>query len=151
MTTATGSDPGDFVVGRPLVVGEASGALLRLDAPLSFWGGFDPASGRVIDRAHPQVGESLAGRIVAMPGSRGSSGTPGVLGESLRLGTGPTALLITKADVNLVAGALVASSLYSRVCPVLLLGEGEFRRLPENGIALVDASGRVSWEPDSEE
>ena len=27
---------------------------LRLDEPLSFWGGLDPATGRIIDRWHPQ-------------------------------------------------------------------------------------------------
>lgn len=56
-----------------------------------------------------------------MPGSKGSSGTPGVLGESIRRGTGPAAMLITQADINLVAGALVATALYDQPCPILLV------------------------------
>lgn len=114
---------GTWLVGDPhQLVGE----LLVLDEPLSFWGGFDPVAGEVIDRAHPQCGESLAGKIVAMPGSKGSSGTPGVLGESIRRGTGPAALIVTKADVNLVAGALTAAALYGTECPIVLVDADRF-------------------------
>lgn len=105
--------------------------LICLDEPLSFWGGFDAASGTIIDRSHPQHGESLARRIVAMPGSKGSSGTPGVLGEALRLGTGPAAIIVTKADINLVAGALTAAALYNTTCPILLVTQTEFDNLSE--------------------
>ena len=73
---------GEFA-GRWLVEGSIDGEVVKLDEAVSFWGGFDAATGRIIDQAHPQRGLSLAGKVVAMPGSRGSSGTPGVLGESL--------------------------------------------------------------------
>lgn len=109
------------ITGRWLHGDSFSGTVLRLDEPLSFWGGLDPATGTILDQAHPQVGSSMAGRIVAMPGSRGSSGTPGVLGEAIRAGVGPAALVITKADVNLLAGAMVAEALYDIMCPVLLV------------------------------
>ncbi len=109
------------VRGRWLVAGSIDGEILRLDESLSFWGGFDAASGCVVDRAHPQCGSRLTGKVVTMPGSRGSSGTPGVLGEAIRLGTAPAALIISHADINIVAGALTAETLYGATCPVLLV------------------------------
>ncbi len=115
--------------GTWLVAGSIDGQVLRLDEPLSFWGGFDATSGAVIDRAHPQVGETLAGKVVAMPGSKGSSGTPGVLGESIRRGTGPAAMVVTKADINLVAGSLTAATLYDRPCPILLVDTAQLESL----------------------
>ena len=75
------------IAGTWLVEGEIDGTVLKLDEPLSFWGGFDAIAGQVIDQAHPQAGAVVTGRVVAIPGSRGSSGTPGVLGEALRRGT----------------------------------------------------------------
>ena len=68
---------------RMLIAGEARGTVLALDEPLSFWGGFDAETGTVIDRAHPQVGASLAGRVVVMPFGRGSSSGSSVLALSL--------------------------------------------------------------------
>lgn len=107
--------------GRVLLAGFAEGEVLALNEPLSLWGGLDPATGVIIDRQHPQAGQSVAGKIVAMPGSRGSSGTPGVLGEALRCGVGPRALVLTKGDFNLVAGAMVAETLYGTVCPIVVV------------------------------
>jgi len=103
--------------------GNASGEVLRLDQPISFWGGVDPATGQIIDTAHPQAGESIADVVLALPGSRGSSGTPGVLGEVLRAGVGPRALLVTAPDANLLAGVLVAEALYEISCPIRLIDQ----------------------------
>lgn len=115
--------------GTWLVEGSIEGEVIRLDEPLSFWGGFDAVTGRIIDRSHPQHGVVLAGKVVAMPGSRGSSGTPGVLGESLRRCTGPSALVLTTADANIVIGAITAEALYESSCPVLLVDQDQFESL----------------------
>ena len=45
--------------GTWLVEGVIDGEIIRLDEPLSFWGGFDAKTGRVIDRSHPQWQEQL--------------------------------------------------------------------------------------------
>ncbi len=133
-----------MISGRILNRGEASGPVLRLTAPLSFWGGLDPVTGAIIDRAHPQVGAFMTGRIVSMPGSRGSAGTPGVLGESIRLGTGPAGLIVAKADINLTAGALVADTLYGTQCPVVLVALKELEALVEGQTVTVRQDGTVS-------
>ena len=45
-----------------LVEGTAgTGEALVLSAPISFWGGVDPQSGRIVDVRHPQCGESVCG------------------------------------------------------------------------------------------
>lgn len=133
-----------------LVPGALDGELLCLDEPLSFWGGFDAPSGTIIDRSHPQCGAALTGKIVAMPGSRGSSGTPGVLGESLRLGTGPSGIIVTSGDVNLVAGALTAQTLYGAMCPILLVSNDDFAGLRdgaqiETAPELASGEGTNDW------
>ena len=49
------------ITGRWLHGESISGQILRLDEPLSFWGGLDPSTGEIIDQAHPQAGASMAG------------------------------------------------------------------------------------------
>ncbi len=110
-----------MIAGVGLAPGEAQGAPLRLEEPLSFWGGLDPATGLVIDRWHPQAGESVAGRVLLMPGGRGSSSGSAALAEALRLGAGPAAILLTRRDGIVVVGALVAAELYGAACPVALV------------------------------
>ena len=108
------------LAGRFLVAGAASGPMLAT-APLSFWGGVDPATGVVIDRSHPAHGAGLAGTVLVMTAGRGSSSSSTVFAEAIRLGTAPAAILLREADPILVVGALVAARLYGRTCPLVVL------------------------------
>ena len=104
---------------RVLVGGDAAGEILHLDQPLSLWGGLDPSTGVIIDRSHPQAGQSMTRRIVVMPHGRGSSSSSSVLAEALRLGTAPAGFVLGEPDAILVIGALVANRLYSTTCPIV--------------------------------
>jgi uncharacterized protein len=125
--------------GRTLVPGRARGSLLVLDEPLSFWGGMDPSTGRVIDRRHPQHGASLAGAVVAMPSGRGSSSSSSVLAESIRAGTAPAAVILAEPDPIVALGAVVAVELYGTACPVICLPEAAYRRLVPGALVEVTA------------
>lgn len=103
---------------RTYATGTAEGPALVLTGPLSFWGGVDPATGGVIDRSHPDLGASITGTILVMPGGRGSSSSSSVLAESVRRGTGPVGIVLASADPILTVGALVAESLYGIRCPI---------------------------------
>jgi len=105
--------------GRVLVGGYARGEVLLLDEPLSFWGGFDPANGEIIDVHHPQSGKLVGGKVLVMPSSRGSAGTPACIAESLRNGSGPLAFILGAADVNISVGVSVANRLYGLNIPVI--------------------------------
>ena len=85
---------------------------LRLTKPLSFWGGLDPATGRIIDSHHPERGESIAGRTLYMECARGSTSSPGTLVEAMRLGNGPVAIVLGRPDMTVIAAATIAKLLY---------------------------------------
>ena len=55
-----------------LLPGTGAGTVLALTAPISFWGGVDPRTGTIIDARHPQCGQSVAGRVLGLPGTIGS-------------------------------------------------------------------------------
>lgn len=115
---------------RSLVHGRAGGPVLKLDDPLSFWGGFDSSSGKVIDRFHPQHGACLSGAIVFMARGRGSSSGASVLAEAIRLGSAPAAIILLEDDAIIATGALVAQMLYGINCPVAAIGDPtEWHRL----------------------
>ncbi|WP_122447855.1 aconitase X swivel domain-containing protein, partial [Pseudomonas viridiflava] len=99
--------------------GSAQGALLFADTGLSFWGGVDPSSGEVIDRHHPLSGQRVAGRILAIPGSRGSCTGSSVMMELISNGHAPAALVLAEADEILTLGGLVAQHFFARSLPVL--------------------------------
>jgi predicted aconitase with swiveling domain len=128
--------------GDPVVPGHAEGEVLKLDAPLSFWGGVDTESGRVSDVRHPQYRAELAGRVLVMPGGRGSSSSSSTLLECVRAGTAPAAILLDRVDAILPVGAAAARELYGSAPPVVRLGAA-VRLLENRDIVSVDPAGRV--------
>src|SRR5690606_134756 len=90
---------------------------------LSFWGGVDPASGRVIDVHHPLVGTCLTGAILTMPTSRGSCTGSGVLLDLILGNRAPAALVFREEEDVLTLGALIAAAMFDRPLPVLRLGD----------------------------
>lgn len=123
---------------RALVSGSARGEVLKLDEPVSFWGGVDPTTGLIIEPGHPQFGQCVAGRIVVMRQGRGSSSASSVLAELLRIGLGPSGFVLSEPDSILVIGALVANRLYSSECPVIVVDD-----LDELGTFTID-EGKIA-------
>lgn len=128
------------VAGRVLVAGEAEGPLLRLAEPLSFWGGVDPASGRITQPRHPDHGRCVAGTVLAMPRGIGSSSSSAVLLELIHHGCAPAALLMGEADAILALGVVVAREMGFGSIPVL---ECRVDALPAPARLRVTGEGRV--------
>jgi hypothetical protein len=118
-----------LIQGRTIVEGVAQGRVLVSDQPLSFWGGYDQNSGEIIDRRHPLSGQSAAGRILAIPSSRGSSTTTAVLLEAIRAGTAPVAILTTGTDHFFALASIVADEMYGTSLPIVALNEVDFADL----------------------
>jgi len=132
------------LAGRALLAGEAAGSALVLEAPLSLWGGMDPRTGRICDHHHPQLGETMTGKILVMSSGRGSSSSSSVLAEAIPLGTAPLAILLAEPDEILVLGALVADYLYERTCPVLVLPERAGGAIATGDQVTVSGDGTVT-------
>jgi len=130
--------------GTILHAGEAEGPVFVLDEPLSFWGGFDPKTGVILDVHHPQRGARLAGMVLLMRESRGSGSAPGAIAEAMRLGTAPAAILLVAPDVNLAIGAAVAEELYGRQCPVLAVSAADYDSLKQAARLRVARDGAVA-------
>ncbi len=112
--------------GRTLVPGRAQGRALVLTEPLSFWGGMDSATGRVIDVHHPERGAEVAGRVLVMAHGRGSSSSSSVLAEAIRAGTGPAGIVMLEDDPIVALGALVVGELYDTWVPVVMLDAASY-------------------------
>jgi uncharacterized protein len=110
-----------------LVAGEAgSGAALVLSAPISFWGGVDPKTGKIADVRHPERGQSIAGRVLFLPATIGSSSASAVLMELVHSGNAPAALVLHEPDAILLLGLIVAREMGWKTPIAVKLGRQHF-------------------------
>jgi len=135
------------LVGRAVVPGCAEGPALTTDEPLSFWGGYDPATGEITDRTHPLSGKIAAGSVLVIPETRGSSTTTAVLLEAIRRGTAPAAFITRGVDAFLALAAVVAEEMYGDAPPVVALEAADFDRVKAARHLAVEADGRVRVDP----
>ncbi|TRB05488.1 DUF521 domain-containing protein [Agrobacterium tumefaciens] len=113
---------------RSILAGAAEGKVIATTEALSFWGGVDPATGKVIDVHHPLHGICLTGGVLFMPTSRGSCTGSGVLLDLILTGRAPAALVFCEAEDVLTLGALVAAEMFDRALPVVRLDADNFAR-----------------------
>lgn len=106
---------------RSVIEGHASGPILACAEGLSFWGGVDPGTGRIIDMQHPLAGRPVAGTVMLMPTSRGSCTGSGVLLDLIQTGHAPAAIAFREPEDVLTLGALVSRHVFGRTIPILRL------------------------------
>ncbi|MBD9595206.1 DUF521 domain-containing protein [Ensifer sp. ENS05] len=116
---------------RSILSGSADGPIIATEEALSFWGGVDPATGRVIDVHHPLHGLCLTDGILMMPSSRGSCTGSGVLLDMALTGRAPAALVFSEAEDVLTLGALIAAEMFGKSLPVLRLSRDAFKALAQ--------------------
>ncbi|MDD9904929.1 MAG: DUF126 domain-containing protein [Rhodospirillaceae bacterium] len=128
--------------GEVLIDGAAEGPLFRLGKPISFWGGVDPVTGRITDPRHPDHNASVAGTVLALTETIGSSSSSAVMLELLSKGLAPRALLMGRPDAILTLGVVVAREMDMGSIPVLQVDVG---RLPASGAVTITEGGEISF------
>ena len=132
-----------MVRGRALVSGVGAGPLMRLGAPISLWGGVDPLTGRIADPRHPDHGRCIAGMVLAVSSTVGSSSSSAIMLELLRNDVAPAAVLMGTADAILALGVVVGRELGYRSIPVVEVSMGTLAHLDEGAALRVGADGSV--------
>ena len=139
----------EAITGRVLIPGAAHGRLLIAERPLSFWGGIDAKTGRIIDARHDRVGASIAGRIFVFPSEKGSSTASAVLIELMRIGKAPAAVITATVCPVLALGSLIGQELYKTVVPILQLSLEEIAELHDGATVRLTEHGVLSPTPDA--
>jgi cis-L-3-hydroxyproline dehydratase len=132
------------VTGQPVTSGSARGAALVADAPLSFWGGFDPETGVIIDRRHPLDGQLATGRVLVIPSGRGSCSGSGVLLESIHNGTAPAAIITSRLDPVISLGCILGDELYATHPPLVVITDQDRLGIETGDLIEIDDRGLLT-------
>lgn len=127
-----------------IVGGAAQGELLVASEPLSFWGGYDYHTGTVIDQRHPLANQVAAGRILALPFTRGSSSTTSVLLEAVKAGTAPAAIVTTESDTFFTLASVVADEMYGTPIPLYVISAETFTTLESGQHVTITSQGNIT-------
>ena len=131
------------IQGVAVVPGVAEGELLVSDEPMSFWGGYDAATGDLIDQHHPLCGQNARGKVLGVPFTIGSSTTAAVFLQSIRDGTAPAAIITVGPDSFLALASIVAEEMYGKTVPVVSVSIKEYGTLKSGVRVRINDSGQI--------
>ena len=97
------------IKGRPLVEGEAEGELLVTSQPISFYGGVDPETSRIVEKGHELEGKSLAGKILVFPYGKGSTVGSYILLRLKKKGLAPAAVINRISEPIIIIGCMISN------------------------------------------
>lgn len=127
-----------------IVAGSAHGQALAADTALSFWGGYDPDSGEIIDQRHPLCGEMAAGKVLVIPTGRGSCSGSGVLLEAIVNGAAPAAIITSQLDPIIGLGCVLGDELHSRHPAFYVVSEDERRQIRTDDVVTITEDGTIT-------
>ena len=130
--------------GTPIVPGEARGLALVADTPLSFWGGYNPETGEIIDQRHPLAGEMASGRVLVIPAGRGSCSGSGVLLEAIAYQTAPAAIITSRIDPIIGLGCVLGDELHQQSPPLILVSEHDWAQIGMDDDVAIAADGEIT-------
>jgi len=94
------------IQGTGYAPGQAEGEALAADTRISFWGGFDPKTGCIVQDG-PLQHAKAAGKILVFTSTKGSSGTSGMISLAKRGNLHPLAFINTEVDCMAVLACTV--------------------------------------------
>ena len=96
------------LTGRRVVGGVAEGLALVTSQPISFFGGFEPESGVVIERGHELEGETTKGKVLVFPRGKGSTVGSYVIYAMKKRGTAPVAMINVETEPIIAIGCILS-------------------------------------------
>jgi predicted aconitase with swiveling domain len=94
--------------GRKISTGHATGKALVTSMGISFYGGVDPETGRVVEKGHELEGQSIAGRVLVFPTGKGSTVGSYTLHRLKKAGLAPAAIINAESETITAVGCIIS-------------------------------------------
>jgi len=94
--------------GRPIYKGQAQGEALVTSMGISFFGGVDQESGKVVERGHELEGQSISGKVLVFSTGKGSTVGSYTLYRLKRAGKAPVAIINAECETITAVGCIIA-------------------------------------------
>ena len=94
--------------GRRIYRGVAEGEAIVTKDGISFYGGVDPDTGKVVEVGHELEGQSITGKILVFPMGKGSTVGSYTLYRMKKNNTAPAAIVNKQIDTIIAVGCIIS-------------------------------------------
>ena len=94
--------------GRKIYKGIAEGEAIVTKDAISFYGGVDPDTGRVVEVGHELEGQSVTGKVLVFPTGKGSTVGSYTMYRMMKSNTAPAAIVNEQIDTIIAVGCIIS-------------------------------------------
>lgn len=94
--------------GRKVAKGSAEGEALVSTDGISFYGGVEPETGKVVEKDHPLEGQCVKGKVLVFPTGKGSTVGSYALYDMKKRGNAPAAIINNEIETIVAVGAIIS-------------------------------------------
>jgi predicted aconitase with swiveling domain len=94
--------------GRKICPKRAEGEALVTSMGISFFGGVDPGTGRVVEKGHELEGQTISGKILVFPTGKGSTVGSYTLYQLKHAGLAPAAIVNVECETITAVGCIIS-------------------------------------------
>lgn len=94
--------------GRTIFGGKAEAEALVSEEPISFYGGVDPDTGKIVEKGHPLEGQSITGKILVFSQGKGSTVGSYIIYSLKKNGKAPAAIICKETETIIAVGAIIS-------------------------------------------
>ncbi len=94
--------------GRKIYKGIAEGEAIVTKDGISFYGGVDPDTGKVVEVGHELEGQSITGKILVFPTGKGSTVGSYTMYRMKKNNTAPAAIVNEQIDTIIAVGCIIS-------------------------------------------
>ena len=96
------------LTGRKIYKGIVEGEAIVTKDGISFYGGVDPDTGKIVEVGHELEGQSIAGKILVFPTGKGSTVGSYTLYRMKKNNKAPAAIVNKKIDTIIAVGCIIS-------------------------------------------
>jgi len=94
--------------GRKIFKGTAEGEAIVTKDGISFYGGVDPDTGKIVEVGHELEGQSITGKVLVFPTGKGSTVGSYTLYRMKKNNTAPAAIVNRVIDTIIAVGCIIS-------------------------------------------
>jgi predicted aconitase with swiveling domain len=96
------------LMGRPIYKGIVKAEALVTREGISFYGGVDPDTGKIVEAGHELEGKSITGKVLVFPTGKGSTVGSYTMYRMMKNKTAPAAIINEKIDTIIAVGCIIS-------------------------------------------
>jgi predicted aconitase with swiveling domain len=125
--------------GRIIMKGKVQAEALVTSQPISFYGGVDPKTSKILEKGHELQGKTVKGKILVFPTGKGSTVGSYTLYRMKKNDTAPAGIINRECETVIAVGAIISDIPCVDLIDISTIKTGNLVRIENENVIVLNS------------